>query len=306
MISPPDTVPPDYTVQTVLLNASSLKKISCQRRYNWTVVKGLRSKETHEALTFGTAMHKYAERRFCGASAPTALQEAFAAYKGAKDQMLAATCMAMPSHLITPFVDDIGPFVERKFDVFWQDVVVDSVKTIFRVHLVGTIDALAVWSDGAVEIVDWKSTRKYKAAEVYANYRVSVQMRFYLWALYKFGHNILPLDLANKTRGGHLFLRIGAAFITQTPPKWQFGAPVQLSTQELDTFGDLLHEHLHDTIIPAWLDDKPTGMLNESCHTGERSGALCEFADMCHAQNEAAFDQARAEFISIDYDPRKF
>jgi hypothetical protein len=306
MNQPTQVIPPDYKIQTVWLNASSLKKISCQRRYNWTVVRGLRDKETAEALTFGTAVHKYAERRFKGSSAPTALQEAFAVYKGVNTQQLSAACLSMPANLITPYADDIGPFIERKFEIFWRDVVVDNIKIIFRVMLVGTIDALTVWSDGAVEIVDWKTTRKYKAAEVYANYRVSVQMQFYLWVLYKFGYAILPFELANRTAAGHLFLRIGAAFITQNPPRWHFGAPVQLSPLELDDFGAKLELYLHSHIIPAWLNDSPEGKLNDTCHNGERSGALCEFAEACHARSDVEFNQALATFDTTTYDPRRF
>lgn len=296
----------DYKRQVIWLNASSLKLLHCQRRYNWTVVKGLRSPEIHEALTFGHGVHKYVERRFCGSSAPVALQEAFAKYQGKCDQQLAAVCMSMPTNLLVPFVDETGPFVERKFDVFWKDVVVDKSKTIYEVHITGTIDALTVWSDGTVEIVDWKTTRKYKAEEVYANYRVSVQMRFYLWVLYALGHNILPLDIANKARTGHLFLRIGACFITQTPPRWKFGAPVQLGIEELEAFGTMLDEYLRTDIIPSWEDDKPIGLLNDTCHNGDRSGALCDFAEMCHARNETEFNQARAAFNTVVYDPRKW
>lgn len=298
--------PPDYKRQIIWLNASSLKLTHCQRRYNWTVVKGYRSPDIHEALTFGHGVHKYVERRFCGSTAPVALQEAFAVYKGKNDQQLSAVCLSMPTNLMTPYVDAAGPFVERKFDVFWRDIVVEAAKTIFEVHITGTIDALTVWSDGTVEIVDWKTTRKFKAEEVYANYRVSVQMRFYLWVLYALGDSILPLDLANRARAGHLFLRIGACFITQTPPRWKFGAPIQLSIEELNTFGAMLEEYLHTDIIPAWLDDKPVGLLNDTCHNGDRSGALCEFAEMCHARNEAEFNQARAAFDIVTYDPRKW
>lgn len=297
---------PGYTVKDVWLNASSLKLLHCQRRYNWAVVRGLRSKDTAEALAFGKAVHKYAECVLSGQPPAAAMQTALSIYNGGEQMLLAQATLAMPAEVCKPHHDEAGPFVERKFFFFWKSVQHAPSKTQFNIWLVGTIDVLTRWADGAIEIIDWKTTRKYKWAEVFESYRLSVQMRFYLWVLYKHGHNIFPLDIANATRAGHLFLRIGAIFLTSKPPLWKFGAPIQLAPQELDAFEGWLDEYVTTHLVPAWLDDKPEGMLNDTCHRGEHPGRACEFAGMCHATNEVEFRQARETFAVESYDPRKF
>jgi hypothetical protein len=52
---------------TVLLNSSSLKVSNCRRRYNYVVAEGLQNRDSAEALTFGKAVHRYAEMRHKGA-----------------------------------------------------------------------------------------------------------------------------------------------------------------------------------------------------------------------------------------------
>lgn len=304
MTIPP--VSPGYTSQDVMLNASSLKLLHCRRKYNWAVARGLLSRTGKEALVFGKAVHRYAETVLKGSPPAIAMQAALAAYSGVDQHLLASACLAMPNELVKPHRDEVGPFVEKQFFFYWRSVVHEPSKTQFNIYLCGTIDVLVRYADGAIEVIDWKTTRKYKWDEVFNNYRISVQMRFYLWVLYKFGHNILPLDLANACSAGHLFLRIGAVFVASKPPLWKFGSPLQLSSEQLNAFGEQLETYVHSDLIPAWLDDSPTGMLNDTCHRGELPGQVCEFAGMCHAGNDAEFNQARAGFDVVEYDPRKF
>lgn len=297
-------VSPGLTAVDIMLNASSLKLLHCRRRYNWTVVHGLRSKETAEALTFGKAVHRYTESLLTGSPPAVAMQAALAEYKGDGQHLLASACLAMPVGFINPHRDESGPYVEKQFFFYWKSVVYET--TQFNIYLCGTIDAMTRYADGTVEIVDWKTSKKYKWDEVFTGYRLSVQMRFYLWVVYKFGHEIFPLDIANATRAGHVFLRIGAIFVSSKPPLWKMGSPLQLSSQELDLFGEQLDRYIRTDVIPAWLDDEPTGMLNDTCTRGEQPGRPCDFAGMCHAQNSAEYDQARAEFKLEKYDPRSF
>lgn len=279
--------------QTILLNASSLKVSNCQRRYNNVVVQGLRSLDEAEALNFGKAVHSYAEHMLTGGTSAAALGMAQAEYKGADLARLVQACMAMPANIATPYQN----YVEHKFNVYWHTVVLNDVQ--YDIYVCGTMDVVTMFSDGAIQIVDWKTTRRWKQAEVFATYRVSVQMKFYLWAAVKFGPAIFDMTIANETRRGNVFLRIGAVMLSAKPPTWVMSPPIQFSLAELDEFEARLSEHLAQVILPAWDNPQPTGMLNETCDG-------CDFVPLCFAPNDLSYEQALGNFKKVKYDPANF
>ncbi len=290
IVEPPVTTLPR---RTVLLNASSLKVSNCQRRYNNVVVEGLRSLEEAEALNFGKAVHRFAEATLNGSATPVALGLAQAEYKGADLARLVSACMTMPAGIATPYKD----YVERKFHVYWRSVVYNE--TQYDIYVCGTMDVVTMFSDGAIQIIDWKTTRRWLQRDVFATYRVSVQMKFYLWAAVKFGPAIFDIAVANETRRGNVFLRIGAVMLSAKPPTWVMSAPIQFTLNELEEFEARLSEHIAQVILPAWDNPQPTGMLNETCDG-------CDFVPLCFAPNELSREQARSNFKIVPYDPANF
>ena len=293
------TIPPKTALptRTILLNASSLKFSHCQRRYNYIVCEGLQSGDYHEALVFGKAVHKYAEHMLKGGEPAAGLNLAMGAYSGLDTARLAKACMAMPSHLVTPYVFEGKPYVEHKFKVYWRSVVYHEVQ--YDIYVCGTFDAVSMYSDGAIEITDWKTSRKWKRQDVFAGYRVSVQMRFYLWAAWRFAHSIFDMTVANQTHRANVFLRIGAVMLSAQPPTWVMGTPIMMAAADLQAFEDLLSEHLAQVVLPAWHNPQPTGMLNNTCEK-------CEFVNMCFAENDVAREQARQQLKLVPYDPATF
>jgi hypothetical protein len=303
----PKPLPPESGLPrtTVLLNSSSLKVSNCRRRYNYVVAEGLQNRESAEALTFGKAVHRYAEMRHKGADHGPALIGAFALYTGPNTGLLSTACMNMPARDIIPYVDPAGKVhSEIYFQVYWQSIVAGDRQ--FDIFVCGTFDVVTMFADGAVQLVDYKTTRKYKTADVFADYAVSVQMQFYLWAAWRFGFDIFDLTIANQTTRGNVFLRICAVLLTATPPAWRMGSPITKSIAELQQFEVYLNAYLRDQIIPAWLDPAPTGMLNDTCNRGDRPGAICDFAGACYAENTTAKNQALEAFTKKPYDPAKF
>ena len=169
----PQVAPPvtELPTKVILLNASSLKVSACQLRYHNTVVLGMRSKTESEYLTFGKAVHKYAERRSKGFDHGHALMFAMEEYKGEKTPQLIMACTAMPPALVTPLTDESGPFVERKFKIYWYSITYKGVQ--YDIYVCGTLDVLGQTAE-ALRITDYKTARKYKAEEVFADYRTSV------------------------------------------------------------------------------------------------------------------------------------
>lgn len=301
------TTPPvtDLPTHDVLLNASSLKLTHCQTRYHNTVVTGLQNTEQREVLIFGKAVHKYAEMRANGADIPAALIAANAMYQGPNGGLLSNACAMMPATGLTPYVEPGGrKYVELKFKVYWQTITHAGHQ--FNIFVCGTFDLVTMFSDGAVQIVDFKTSRKYKMADVFADYMVDVQMAFYPWVAARFGAEIFDITVANQTHQGNVFLRICAVMLAHNPVVWKMGPPIMMGPDKLDEFERLLQWHIRDFILPSWLDPQPTGKLNNTCTRGERAGACCDYVPICFAENSLAAEQARAGFAVVKYDPAAF
>lgn len=291
------TTPPvtDLSTVDVPLNASSLKLTHCQQRYNFEVVRGLVSPDHNEALNFGKALHKYAEALTNGALPATAIQQALAIYTGAKGGQLVHACMSMPANLATPYVEAGGrKYVELKFRFFWKSIVYNGVQ--YNLWIMGTFDKCQLTSAGQAIITDYKSTRKWKAAEVFAAYRVSVQMRYYAWVAKTFAHHIFDMPFANACHANRLQVQICGIFLSSDPPRWVMGPAIRFSDEALADFEAQLDYHIATNILPAWQAPVQQGLLNDTCD-------YCPFVDVCHAENETARAQALATFNHVKYDP---
>jgi hypothetical protein len=292
----PTPIVTDLPTQDILLNASSLAKTNCELAYHNMVVNGLQSVEEADVLTFGKAIHRYAEQRSKGMSAINALQEVMRDYPVINGGLLADACTSMPPPNIPHYVDrDNIPYLEHYFKVFWQSRVRNGKQ--YNIYICGTIDRIELFSDGAVRIVDYKSARSYKWNEVFEAYRVSVQMRFYLWAAYKFGTQIFDLTISNETTRNNMFAQIYGVFLSSKPVAWRMGPPIQLTATDLMDFESDLIYQLDKTILPAWDDPRPTGMLNNACK-------YCDFRVLCHAGSQTEEEQALARFKKVPYNPQ--
>lgn len=295
----------DMPTHDVLLNASSLKLTHCAQRYHNTVVLGLQNRDQKEVLAFGKAVHRYAEMRANGADTSAALIAANAMYGGTQAALMSSACAMMPTTGLTPYTEPGGRrYVELKFKVYWQTITHAGHQ--FNIFVCGTFDLVTMFADGAVQIVDYKTARKYKMADVFSDYAVDPQMTFYPWVAYRFGPEIFDVTVSNETRKGNVFLRICAIMLAHTPVVWKMGPPLQLNSQQLHDFEEQLQAHIRRVILPAWLTPTMDGKFNNTCTRGERAGALCDYAPLCFSQNETEAEQIKATFNVTPYDPAKF
>lgn len=293
----PHSTPPDSGLprRTILLNSSSLKLTHCQQRYRYIVVDGLKPHELHEYLTFGKAIHKFAETRQSGMSTPVAMAEAMAEYTGKFSDKLALACAHMPPDLENPYVEPGGRrYLELKFKIYWKSIVYEGVQ--FDIYICGTFDKVSMFSDGTVRITDYKTTRKYSPADVFASYRVSVQMTFYLWVAQRFSYAIFDMPVANACHDCRMMLNICGVFVSHPQPTWKYGPPIQISLPELDHFERLLDAEVMSTLLPAHLNARQNGRINDTCDG-------CEFKGLCFATNETQYNQELAAFKHEPYDP---
>lgn len=259
------------------LNASSLKLTHCPRKYYNTVVAGLVSNDEKDALEFGTACHKAAEQKAKGM--PVSQIVSNITYSGANGTNLVQTIATMP--VIEPHYA-----VELELTYDWKEVIINGICYVIRICL--TIDHLMLRPDGYIVVTDYKTTSKSKAESVFAQYRMSVQMRFYLWALRRFSYQLgLPTEIAEACALNHMFLRIHAIF--KWSGRWVMGSPIQFLESDYDEFDELLDDIIKDVIIPAWSGEfcAPLGKINETCEANYG----CDFRRLCHAKNETMLAQ---------------
>ena len=294
MNTPPVSDLPTYDVH---FNSTSLKYSHCRRRYHLAVVKGYVDNETAEALTFGKAVHKYAERRSLGDDHIQAFTQACAIYQGKELAQLSGTCSTMPIQTLPAYCDSDGHiYAEHQFKVYWKSIVYNGCQ--FNIWVMGTFDLITLFSNGMLRINDYKTSRKWKANEVFADYAVSVQMRFYIWVAYKFAHHIFDITAANAAQRNNLWMQITAIFVGKTPVIWQAGSPLQFTIEQLNEFEDLLNHYLATDILPSWFEAEahPTGMANNTC-------AKCPFQEYCHSATESGKIAALTRHRQVKYDP---
>ena len=259
------------------------------------VAQGYVDAETHEALTFGKAVHKYAERRSLGDDHIAAYTRALETYQGPNHAQLSNTCSTMPIQSLPVYIDASGHiYAEHKFKIFWKSIIYNG--TQYNIWVVGTLDLVTLFSHGVLRINDYKTTRKWKAAEVFASYAASVQMMFYVWAARKFAHHIFDITAGNIAHMGHIFMQITAIFIGKTPVIWQAGSPIQYSMDQLNAFEETLNHHITHNIIPAWAHPQKTGMVNDTCDG-------CPFTEHCFAATPEAAASALHRMKQQKYDP---
>lgn len=279
----------------VLLNATSLKYSHCQYHYNLAVVNGWVDKETREELMFGKAVHVYAERRGHGDDHLLALTQACRAYAGPNLGLLTKACINMPPEVLPIYVDERGTkYIEHKFKVFWQSIVHEGIQ--YDIWVVGTFDRVHMTSGGFLQIKDFKTSRKFKEAEVFAGYAASVQMQFYAWVAHNFAYNVFDLTAGNAAYRGYISVRIQGVFLSREPVVWKEGSPIQYSLDQLQLFGAHLDRYVRTYILPAWHDPLRNGLLNDTC-------GHCPFINHCYANTPEMADAAFIDMKQVKYDP---
>lgn len=266
--------------RVIPINASGLALTACPQQWAYRVLNGLELSNPHgaEALTLGTALHKFAEliksgvdystaKLTAGAIAPKQLTELFRIINGYED------------HTGVPAIVNGKLALEFKFNIPYA-VAPDGT----QYNLQGTIDQLSIPPSGAY-IYDYKSSGDSYINDINAKYSYSAQLRFYSYVIWKFAYLLFSPDLADIVTRYPVSSRIIA--IVKKTAKW---IPLD---EQVNDFHLHYEEHLRAQIefIHNNLNRPPAiGMLTGACN-------YCPYSKLCY---EEGYEDL---YIKVPYEP---
>lgn len=318
----------------ICIDASSLKRSSCGLRMFLTTVEGWTSPKLSNDLLYGTCFHKTVELYAKTGDPFTSMEEALKHWdeniedceikytaKYLDRQHLHRTLMqyfvaAKTNDIFTrcPYVKVDGQVLaEMKFSLpIYSDPEVE-------VLVQGTIDGIFQIEGGCPCIGDWKSTRAKNPDEYFYGYKMSTQLRVYLWAvqwLLKY-YPESPIAQVFKTAP-----KIGAfiygAFLTKDGVDFQRSQIYQYGKKDMERF-DLLLKGEVQKLVTAYKNfaatgnyPLPDGLINNSCQ--EVFGSYCSYYGACSScvgvqtvDEVALFEGVlRNNFVKKQYRPLEF
>lgn len=290
--------------QIVRVNASALKECSCGRRFLLQVYEGYTSKHLSTDIVYGSSYHKGVEvyeltqgdekeslklaMEYWNTVSPgcvvksnkshlneTHLYLALSKYfKEAKSNEIFTSCRTLK------LGNDI--LVEKKFSIkIYED---DD----FIVLLQGTIDRLVqMLNSGAIAIADWKTTSAHKVDDYFSGYKLSPQLRVYVWAVRKLAQMYPDREYAKliNTRPAVIAFIYGAFLKSPTGVEFHRSPLYKFTKEDLLVFEDMMMMAVYklvDDIRRLQATGKypsPNGILNGSCIAP--FGGLCKYFDAC-------------------------
>lgn len=282
----------------IMLDASSLNKLHCDRAYKYACIDGLYEELQDPILRLGKAVHRYAELRTLGTDEMQAMSSVLKEFPGLdRGQFMGIAAAHMKVDVPKPLV--LGdhpptPMVEWFFEFPWLAGVVNGVT--YQIVVCGTFDHVAF--DGrVVRIIDYKSSRKWKVEDIMRQYEFNTQRNFYTWVMRKFAFEFLPVNVANAADAGNVTTEICAIQVGSKTPRWVMLPPQHLTQYQFDQFEAELCE-IAERILLLHAGDEAyrTGMVNNTC-------TYCRFTGLCYARGTEEHDIVKSRFIVRKYDP---
>jgi len=317
------------TKKIVRIDASSIKDSSCFRRFYLTTVEGYCNRGINNDIHYGTSFHK------CVEEAARNPNNKFIPIKAAMD-----TWNEKESELI---IKDTAKFLDLTHLTFACQRFLDQYDSIYEgleiitksdnslmiedkfsiplyednnllILLQGTIDSIVKIRGGCICIGDWKTTRSYNFDEYFSVYKLSPQLKTYLWALLWYKKNYPNSPISNLLEGrGQIGCFIFGAFLSAKEI-------VKFKRSEIFWYGEdsmLEFEHnllnlvskIKDTIRQNILPIAE-GSFNGSCVS--YTGYKCKFFNACAAQTqlnstpEIIKHVLSSSFIKREYRPLEF
>ena len=260
----------------VMVNASLIKRRSCDYAMYLLQQRGLTLRTSPEIPAFGTALHKYCSTTDLTGNMAAGLADANALCPPNPKLLanLRALAMSRPN-LRTPIHDKYGELcVETLVAIPWRRYVVDGRD--FTIVLHGTLDRI-VDMNGLVLIQDYKTSNYYKTEDALRKYEYEFQFEFYKWLLYEFGHCVLPLPYANAAREFKLASQVLVAQ-TSSNLRWTHGPLVGFTANKAQLISELIENFIEGQLLPMLVASyvPQNGMLCNACQ-------YCDFNTYCHA-----------------------
>jgi hypothetical protein len=206
----------------LLLDNSALSLLHCQRKFQLTVVQGLRPDEAEEATATGSAGHTFLEHMDKGASVDDALSLMVAKH-GSKDQdkILMAASMYRGANRMPPAITINGALaIEHKFKFHYGSFIRPESSERIEVDLCGTIDRIYIDAErDQLVFVDYKWSAAVLPAHrdrIMDSYDLSFQLPFYVHAMMSSG--TFPAEYMAYLLDGHYRVELHFVFFNCDPP----------------------------------------------------------------------------------------
>jgi hypothetical protein len=292
--------------QTVdlFLNATALSRMACDRQYQVTCQWGYPGPDSDFA-DFGSGFHAFAEyyeakpsdREFDAI-------EYFTKVNPTKDKNLAvlathySTCD--PFRCIPALKDKHGNIcLEYKF-AFPALQWTSSAGVTYRAIICGTMDRIDLTSEGAIRIIDRKTSRNAKTKDVLFEYETHIQIPFYQWVLKRFLADEFEDDIANRIKEGRIVGQYHGIFLSFNPAKFELGNPIPLTPDMEDNINKIVGGAFERMIAIHQLGTAlapPTGMAHHACK-------YCHLKYQCITRKDENVMKYLSACDNIPYDPR--
>ncbi len=206
----------------LLLDNSALSILHCQRKFQLTVIQGLRPDEAEEATATGSAGHTLLEHLDKGSNIDDALSIMVAKH-GSKDQdkILMAASMYRGANRMPPPIEINGsPAIEYKFSFHYGSFIRSDSSERIEVDLCGTIDRIYLDSDrDQLVFVDYKWSAAVLPAHrdrIMDSYDLAFQLPFYVHAMLSSG--TFPAEYMAYLIEGRYRVELHFVFFNANPP----------------------------------------------------------------------------------------
>ena len=286
----------------LFLNATVLNYLACDRHYQVTALWGIRDTSS-AAANFGNDFHTFAYH-LEGPDKKSFMDQATnkdSTIPLATNKDLGKLCLFYEASPVlknsTVLYDNNGePFLEYKFEIPYLET------ADYRIILVGTIDRGDRWND-AVRILDRKTSRKPKPADVLQGYTLQIQVPFYMYVYKKylaqfFGPVIENLPIVGQYLG---------VFMSFEPPKFELSNPINYTPSLEIEIEDLIHRAAEQMIRIHKLGPElapPTGMAAKI--SDENVCKYCFLNRLCVLRDHDALMKYLKAQPHEYYDPRKW
>lgn len=304
--------------QKIKLNASGLKTTTCMYNF-WNVcIEGYKNQRSAAKMVYGIGVHKFVDTMFkTQGNLGKARDAALIAFRKPKaldskskhmndENHFLPTCFNLWEDWVskddaqTVMLPDGSPATEVTFSIpYYED-------EFIVVTLEGTIDRIIKIKGGCYAINDYKTTSSWEKDSYLEKYRMSNQLRFYVFAL-KLMAEKAPESMLGQIGATNVGACIDGIFLK---PKacdneykrsnvFQFAdlgevrRGLDLKIQQISRTVELTRM---SGILPA-----KEGLVNGSC---EGKWGLCTFWSICNSQSDEIAQVLLArDFVKKEYDP---
>ena len=306
------------------IDASSLSSSGCTLEWYRRVVQGYRAPRVNNDIIYGVAVHKFIDTMFqTGGDMKAARDAAFKAFRIPKydkpkklymsdERHMLATCFDYWENVVSKEATfDIiklpngKPATELTFRFLWRDY--DGV----RIWLCGTMDKLGKIKNGCYAVGDYKTTSSWDEDNYFKTYELSVQLRFYIYALKQMAIHY-PDSVLGQVGATNVGAFIDALFIKAkvVENEYKRSDVFQFKPDHMAEFESMLITRVtrfveHIKLIQEGQFKRPfkEGIIAGCC---ERKFGKCDFWNVCKSSDDVAEVLLKRDFITKPYDPLNF